>query len=775
MPRSSIFLPERHRQLAIGWLLICLALIATLFWLIPRSQVNSSVLALLPKQQLADVPADLSAAFSQRLDRQLMWLVNPPENEQRDEALNWWLSHLRQLPALQQVEGPMDDAHQQQWGQFFYQHRNAMLDDATRARLISGASTQSQWIMGQVYSAFAGVSGKELANDPLLLVRASQMAQQQNSAGMALDNGWLRAKDSKGQSWYLLHAELRASSYDLTSSKQIVDQLEELKKQFQIKWPGAEVLERGTVFYSNYASQQAEHDISTLGLASVIGVFALILLMFRSVVPMFLSLLSIGIGALAGTVSTLLAFGEIHVMTLVLSTSIVGISADYTLYFLTERRVHGAQSTPLESLRKLFPALSMAMLTTVVAYLMLLIAPFPGMQQLAVFAAAGLSAACITVICWYPYLSRHLPVGPTPSISLILGWLHAWRNLKALRIGLPLAVLMLAVIGWSRLHANDDIGQLQALPAKLLKQERQIAALTGQSNDQKWLVVYGSSAELTLQRVEALQPKLIIAKKQGLVAGYRLLGLPSMQRQKADLALITERAPQVAAELQKAGISVKTADIAAQWVSPGQWQQSVVSQGWRLLWLSLPNGRSAALVPVNGVTDSAAMQSLAQSLPGVGWIDRKTEFSDLFAQYRVMLSWLLALAAGVIAAIYLWRFRWPHGLICCIPTLLSLAMGVAALGLSGHSLNLFSLLALILVLGIGINYTLFFTNPRGTPTTSMFAIFMAVVTTQLTFGMLVFSSTQAISSFGIVLSSGIFTAFLLSPLTLPVKKRGIKK
>jgi predicted exporter len=36
--------------------------------------------------------------------------------------------------------------------------------------------------------------------------------------------------------------------------------------------------------------------------------------------------------------------------------------------------------------------------------------------------------------------------------------------------------------------------------------------------------------------------------------------------------------------------------------------------------------------------------------------------------------------------------------------------------------------------------------------------------------MLVFSHTQAISSFGIVLSSGVFTAFLLAPLALPKPK-----
>ena len=766
--------PDLHRRAAQGWLLIIALLVAALFWLLPRSQINSSVLALLPQQQGENIPHAISDGFTQRLDRQLMWLVSPPP-EAGVAPLNDWLKQLRALPELSQVEGPMDTQHQQEWGKFFYQHRNALLDDATRQRLTTGAQAQSQWILGQVYSAFAGVSGKELANDPLLLVRASQMAQQQNSGGMTLDQGWLMARDKQGRSWYLLHGELKASSYDITTGKKTVASLNAVKQAFEARWPGAKVLARGTIFYSNYASQQAEHDLSTIGAASVVGVFLLILLMFRSILPMLLSLLSIAIGALAGTVFTLGVFGEIHVMTLVLSTSIVGISADYTLYFLTERRVHGENTTPLESLKKLFPALSMALLTTVAAYLMLLIAPFPGLQQLAVFAAAGLSAACITVMCWYPYLSKRLPVGPTPGLALIFRWLLAWRSRNAVRIGLPVAIFLLAAGGMAQLKVNDDIADLQSLPAALQQQEQQIAALTGQTNDQKWLVVYGDNAEQTLQRLEALRPKLAKAKADGVIDGYRMIGLPSQAQQNRDLTLLRQRAPQVVTQLQQAGVSVSTPDLSPQTLDPLMWFNSVVSQGWRLLWLSLPDGRSATLIPVNGVQDSAAMGALAASTAGTGWIDRKTEFSSLFSQYRVYLTWLLGLAVAVIAAIYLWRFRLPHGLICLVPTVLSLAMGVAALGYSGHSLNLFSLLALILVLGIGINYTLFFTNPRGTPTTSMFAIFMAVVTTLLTFGMLVFSATQAISSFGIVLSFGILTAFLLSPLTLPVKKRGRKK
>ncbi|MGV2857876.1 MMPL family transporter [Serratia odorifera] len=763
--------PELHRRAAFGWLAVCLLLIAALCWLLPRSQINSSVLALLPKQQLANVPDALAEGFSQRLDRQLMWLVSPPRGGDA-RAVNWWQQQLQRLPELQQVGGPMDAQRQQQWGQFFYQHRNVLLDNATRQRLLQGAEAQSQWILGQLYSAFAGVSGKELANDPLLLVRGAQLAQQQNGGTLGLRNGWLVARDRQGRDWYLLHAELSASSYDIGSARRTVDKLADLQRQLQLRWPGSEVLNRGTLYYSNYASQQAERDISTIGLASVAGVFLLVLLMFRSPLPLLLCALSVSVGALAGTVATLLAFGEIHVMTLVLSVSIVGISADYTLYFLTERMVHGGESTPLQSLQKLFPALSMALLTTVVAYLALLIAPFPGLQQLAVFAAAGLSAACITVICWYPHLSRRLPVRPAPGLTYILRWLHAWRSRRPLRIGLPLAIALLLVIGFSQLRVDDDIGQLQALPTEFQRQEQQIATLTGQHNDQKWLVVYGQDAQQALQRLELLQPRLAQARQQGILSDYRLLPLPSQRRQAQNIALLKRVAPQAIAQLRQAGVAVAPADMHAEWVTPQQWLNSVVSEGWRLLWLTLPDGRSAALVPVSGVTNSAAMQTLAQQVPGVGWIDRKTEFSQLFGQYRLYLSYLLLLSVAAITLIYLWRFGLRHGLRCMVPTILSLGGGIAVLALSGHSLNLFSLLALVLVLGIGINYTLFFTNPRGTPTTSMFAIFMAVFTTQLTFGMLVFSHTQAISSFGIVLSSGIALAFLLAPLTIVKRKRG---
>ncbi|WP_312583526.1 MMPL family transporter [Atlantibacter sp.] len=774
MTNANVLLSKPRRRGALVWLAVCLLFAAMLAALLPGARINSSVLALLPDQSLGAVPPALNDGFMQRLDQQLVWMVSP--GKQPDPAVaQRYLDLLRTEPALAKVGGPVDAAAQQAWGEFFFQHRNGSLDSATRARLQNGGNAQAQWILSQIYSAFSGVSGKELQHDPLMLVRGAQMSLAQNASHLRLLNGWLVAQDAQGNYWYLLHGELAGSSFDMQQTRQMVDALGRFSAQLKREFPHAQVLSRGTLFYSNYASQQAKHDVSTLGIATVIGVMLLILAVFRSLTPLLLCLLSVGVGALAGSVSVLWVFGELHLMTLVMSMSVIGISADYTLYYLTERMVHGAEMSPWQSLAKVRHALLLALLTTVAAYLIMMLAPFPGIRQMALFAAAGLSASCLTVIFWHPWLCRRLPVRPVPGMVWLMRWLAAWRRNNALRIGLPVALLAISIAGFSLLKVNDDIAQLQALPADILAQEKAITALTGQGVDQKWFVVYGNTPEETLQRLEAFTPRLAQAKEQGLIESFRQIPLNSLARQQQDVSLIEQSVPAVRQALSQAGIALSPPDTRPMPVTPQQWLNSPVSEGWRLMWITLKDGQSGVLVPVNVVKESAALNQLAEKATGVVWVDRKARFDSLFATYRTLLGGLLGVALLIIAIGAVARLGLRKGMISLVPSLLSLSTGLAVLAFTGHSLNLFSLLALVLVLGIGINYTLFFSNPRGTPLTSLLAVSVAMITTLLTLGMLVFSSTQAIASFGIVLCSGIFTAFLLSPLAMPDRKERKKR
>ncbi|WP_336243142.1 MMPL family transporter [Enterobacter cloacae] len=762
-------LPHRKSlRPALLWATVCLILLGLLVSLLPGARLNSSVLAMLPTQTLGAIPPALNDGFMQRLDRQLVWLISPGKKPDPRVAQQW-LTLLQRSGALSEVKGPMDATGQKAWGEFFWQHRNGLIDPATRARLQNGGEAQAQWVLSQLYSAFSGVSGKELQNDPLMLMRGAQLALAQNGQKLRLMDGWLVTQDDAGNYWYLLHGELAGSSFDMQQTHRLVTTLNALQATLKTHYPQAQLLSRGTVFFSDYASQQAKRDISTLGVATLLGVLLLIVATFRSLRPLLLCAISIGIGALAGTVATLLFFGELHLMTLVMSMSIIGISADYTLYYLTERLVHGGENSPWQSLDKVRNALLLALLTTVVAYLIMMLAPFPGIRQMALFAAVGLSASCLTVIFWHPWLCRGLPVRPVPASRAMSRWLTAWRRNKTLAVGLPVTLALLSAAGIATLKVDDDIAQLQALPKTILAQEKTITALTGQRVDQKWFVVYGTSAQQTLERLEAFTPALAQAQKAGELASWRTLPLNSMKRQKSDLALLHHAAPAVMNVLHSAGLNTVSPDLTPMPVSVDAWLASPASEGWRLLWLTLPGGESGVLVPVDGVKNSTALSERAAQHEGVVWIDRKASFDSLFALYRTLLTGLLCVALAAIACGAIIRLGWRQGLISLVPSVLSLSCGLAALAVAGHSVNLFSLLALVLVLGIGINYTLFFSNPRGTPLTSMLAITLAMMTTLLTLGMLVFSATQAISSFGIVLVSGIFTAFLLAPLAMPAR------
>ncbi|HAY96355.1 MAG TPA: transporter permease, partial [Shewanella sp.] len=131
---------------------------------------------------------------------------------------------------------------------------------------------------------------------------------------------------------------------------------------------------------------------------------------------------------------------------------------------------------------------------------------------------------------------------------------------------------------------------------------------------------------------------------------------------------------------------------------------------------------------------------------------------------------LLALALGIALLLFSLNFGIKKAaLVVAVPALAAL-LTLATLGLTGSPLSLFHALALILVFGIGIDYSLFFASAQNHGKAVMMAVFMSACSTLLAFGLLAFSQTQAIHYFGLTLSLGIGLTFLLSPLILTTKK-----
>lgn len=145
------------------------------------------------------------------------------------------------------------------------------------------------------------------------------------------------------------------------------------------------------------------------------------------------------------------------------------------------------------------------------------------------------------------------------------------------------------------------------------------------------------------------------------------------------------------------------------------------------------------------------------------------------AQYRVQIGWLLVCAFAVIVLSIKWKFGTRVAVLSAFSLILSSIAGAAALGFFGMPFNVFSTFALILILGIGIDYQIFFLRLSKTRKNSLFALFVAAVSTILSLGILGLSETAAVRNFGITLTFGVLTAFLTSPISLLLNHEKIRR
>jgi predicted exporter len=97
---------------------------------------------------------------------------------------------------------------------------------------------------------------------------------------------------------------------------------------------------------------------------------------------------------------------------------------------------------------------------------------------------------------------------------------------------------------------------------------------------------------------------------------------------------------------------------------------------------------------------------------------------------------------------------------------LAAAFSVAVLGWLHVPLQLFSVLALALLLGVGVDYGIFLLEHPGDGV-SWTAIVLGAASTLLAFGLLALSSTPALHAFGMTMLSGVGAVWMLSPWFRP--------
>ncbi|MFP2905741.1 MMPL family transporter, partial [Pyxidicoccus sp. 3LFB2] len=531
--------------------------------------------------------------------------------------------------------------------------------------------------------------------------------------------------------------------------------------------PGGRLVAAGVPLYAEAAAAQASREMSTIGLGSLLAVLLLVWLTFRSLRPILLVGLSLTLGCAVALSVTALLFERVHLLTLVFGSSLVGVAEDYGFHYFAARQGR-PPSERGAVMRGLLPGMALALLTSVVAYLALGLAPFPGLRQMAVFSAAGLLGAFLTVICWFPSLDLGaLPV--TRFASRFSASLTGWPRFRSTRRWWLATAVLAGVLagGLWRLETRDDLRQLQGAPEHLVADQRELGRLLGLPSPAQFFLVGGESEEQVLTHEVELKQRLDPLVAAGTLAGYRAVSdwLPSVAQQLADAGLSARAEAQaVAAVAEATGEQPVRSAFAADALTPARFLDSPAARAIRPQWLGQLGDGHYSVVMLRGLTDPSVLPRLAEAARGlerVRWVDKTEEISRLLGRYRRIMGGLIVVGYVAVLLMLVARFR-REAWRAWLPSVLGTLITLAVFGWVGEPLQLFSVLGLMLLLGMGVDYGIFLLEHPGEGS-AWLAVALAGVSTLLSFGLLALSATAALRSFGLAMLLGEVTIWFLTP------------
>lgn len=705
---------------------------------------------LLPQtQQWSSIQMEADRQQEQQLNRQIVALVGHTDAKQAfsvatEISLRWQTSGLFQQvfsktePNLTQLQ---EEIQLLKW---------AVLPKEIRSQLLESPQTYFQAYAEQIVNPFKQSQLVPFEQDWLgagrfVLPQTQQLSKMRWNA----KNGMIFT-ESQSKTWVLLRAELKQS--DLLNAEQFLPILLAENRRFATELQ-AELKVTGTSLFATVAKQQAESESTLMSSLGVSITLILLISVFRSwrVLALFVPIL-LGMGA--GIVVTVFVLGKIHLLTLVIGTSLVGVLIDFPLHWLASslsvRNWQAEQAMKDHQLTFLI-----SLMVTLLGYGLLWFTDLPILKQTALFSAVALVAAIVATILFLPPVFvrvdfSHRPRFPLDSIKLPILLKHK---------GIKILLGLLIIAGVFRSKWQDDIRQWVAIPNEMLQEAQQISELTGIDLGSQYFLIVADNDEQLLGKTEVLSQKLTALGQPHQALSQWLNSEQVQQQFQLQLsAKIQPLAYQPLIELGVESEAIIQSIHQLQRSSPVSLQQALnttLGQGWKTLYLGgLSSNQVATLIKIKQTKNVENLSVLANN-KDIFWQDKRAYLNQAFQQTRNDAAWLKGMSF-LLAGLVLWRlFGRKASVQILVPPIIAVVATVAIFGWLALPITLFTMFGLLLVSAIGIDYTAYMQHSAENLATKITAILLAAATTMISFCLLALSATPAVASFGLSVSIGL--------------------
>ena len=545
-----------------------------------------------------------------------------------------------------------------------------------------------------------------------------------------------------------------------------------------------ELIRSGPSVFAVQSRAVIRQDAQWLSMLGSSFVIILLLVTYRSFTILFLSLVPLVTGLLMAGITVYLAFGFIHGMTLAFGATLIGVAIDYPLHACAHLETN--RDSKLAIIR-VWPTIRLGAITTAIGYGAMLFSGFPGLSQLGMLAIIGLLTAAAATRWLLPLL---VPIKVKTPLPWAI-WLPLQHRTSKLFMIVPVSMMMsLAYLGWSENPVWEmDIANLSPVPQNLRDRDAWLRKELGAPAVRDMIVVVAPDEQLVLEQSEALKTTLGQLVDRGHMAGYEMAAdyLPSIQTQMLrqqvlpDPATLKSHLREAQRNLPfKAGLFEPFLQSIAASKSLAPLNHQTIQGtplGTKIRSLLYPHqDQWVGTILLRDVQNRKALQQAihTETLPSVHYLDLKTESNRMVTIYRQEVTTYLAIGIVCLILILGIGLRSLAKVVAVLlPIAGSIMLDLAILHALGERLSLFHLAALLLVFGIGLDYTLFFQRHHETAAErqqTISAIFVCSLTTIAVFGLLACSQTPVLQGIGLTAFIGSFICFLFAAICSPSQR-----
>jgi predicted exporter len=615
---------------------------------------------------------------------------------------------------------------------------------------------------------------RALPSDPTAeILHLTDQLTGEGTGPVSRDGVWFSADGTRA----LLLVQTAAPGFDLDAQQRTLDRIRAAFDDARAAGnaSSARLLMTGPGVFSVQTRDTIEADVKRSSVLATLMVAGLLFMVYRSPRVLALSLLPAASGTLAGIAAVSLGFGTVHGITLGFGVTLLGETVDYAIYLFTQTL---PGTPPDRTLPRIWRTLLLGVMTSVVGFGTMLFSSFSGLAQLGLFSITGLLVALCVTRWVLPTLlpadfATERPARMAPVLTALISAAPALRT--------PLLAVMLLSLGWLFYQGDavwsGDLSSLSPVAQSDQQLDERLRRDLGAPDVGHLLVVNAEDRDGALAAAEKLTGPLEELVRQNALDGYDTpaLYLPSQATQRArqaalpdpgilrgDLAQALEGLPFRPDAFEPFLNSVAKAR-SAPLLDPSSIDGT--SLKLKLDSLLVRSGETwTAMLPLRGVTNPQAIsERLSQDAV---LLDLKGESNLLYRTYRqeaLILALLGSVAITVLLAVGLRSVR--SVTVVVIPLTAAVVITMALLTALGQQLSIFHLVGLLLVVGVGSNYSLLFERPEPSEVLrerTVASVTIANLCTVIGFGILSFSSIPVLHGIGMTVAIGAFLSLVFS-------------